>query len=133
MAGRRPRDNQYSKVLRAEDKFIKQAGVNSDWSEVSALASRVRRSSWLSKQNPDFRSLPDVTHTYNKTMCHQDHGPWAFQRLTTVDFLHELAHHLAPRDVQLHGPEFAKAWLECEILEWQNARILKRRGDKEAA
>lgn len=38
-----------------------------------------------------------------------------------------------PKPIKLSDTGRAKAWLECEVLEWQNARILKSRGESEAA
>lgn len=125
MAGNRPRDNQFSKILKAEDEYIKQAGIVGQHDDVRLLADRIRRSSWLVKQGADFATLPGVTHTYSRTVCYQNKSTWEFQRLTTVDFLHELAHHLVPTDVQLHGPEFVKAYLEC-VRRWLGADEKKR-------
>lgn len=126
MAGNRPRDNQFSKVINAENKFIQQAGIFVSEQEMCDLAARIRRSSWLKKQDVDFQSLPNTLRGTSMTRCYQtDRNRWLFQRPTTMDLLHELAHHMTPTDVQLHGPEFVKAYLEC-VRRWLGADEKKR-------
>lgn len=119
----RPRDNQRGRVLTAERAFAKRLDNPLTTSQLQSLANRITKSAWFRKQNLPFTDIQVWLDT-TRTVCEQRPQKGLLvmylheQDANAVEFLHELAHHIAPKDgKQLHGPEYCKAMLEC-VRKW---------------
>lgn len=117
----RPRDNQRSRVLAAERVFTTRLDNPLSGRQLQSLADRITKSAWFRKKELTFTAI--VVFTGATTYC----GQPVKRGLLTITLgddcsnapglLHEIAHHMAPNTVQLHGPEYCKAMLEC-VRKW---------------
>lgn len=134
----RPRDSQRKRVLDAEN-AVRTTLIGNVPPDVTAQANRVQelgnlfdriaRSAWWRKQIEPTSPFVKTTLTLswcNATYCERSQTTTGYQvqlgqpDRNVLDAMHALAHQIAPADCALHGPEFAKAYLEC-VRKWIGA------------
>lgn len=125
----RPRDSQRTKVYDAEKAAARELELLTYGVNPSALMSDIndiQRSRWARNRNPDLRYMPFcVSRTKYPIRCWaidfleypmpQD-GEWKLglgKASTPLHVVHAVVHYLQPRDSALHGPEFARLYLQA--------------------
>lgn len=122
----RPRDSQRAKVYDAEKDAAKELELLTYGVNPSALMgdiNDIQRSRWARNRNSGLRFMPFcVSRTKYPIRC------WAIDFLeypmpqwklglgkasTPLHVVHAVVHYLQPRDSALHGPEFARLYLQA--------------------
>ena len=131
----RPRDSQLSKVYRAEAELIRQLrdifpdDMHRLDDELSMVLWDYERSRWMRHRCPDIRYQPFhlVENCHSQLVCwsrdvlsYSDRRPFSGQwklglsaSSTRVHVIHAVLHYVVPDDVQLHGPEFARLYIQA--------------------
>lgn len=127
----RPRDNQQSRVIKAEAAFAKALNNPLSTRQLQTLANRIIRSSWFRKQGFAFTDIQVFTDDRRRSICHTNPSRGLLemtlnsQDMNAVGLLHNLAHQMTPKDVASHGPEYCKAMKEC-VRRWISPDAKKR-------
>lgn len=131
MAGKRPRDSYKARVLEAQANSNPQSTIAT---QPKQLIDRIIGWKWWENQprwlwtSQSNYNLYNIRYAYAPG-CHFNQTEyWCFHRssrttiylpypnnLYDLDIVHALAHHLHPDDIQLHGPEFCKAFLNLTL------------------
>jgi len=127
----RPRDSQLSKVFSAEHSLRSHPLRTRD--ETAAFALKVTRSAWWKKRFPKAVELWWVDNAEGDGNCWRTDDDrhtmtqclYVARQGDRLQVLHQFAHVLQPDDVQLHGVEFMRQYLD--LIERFMGRDIKRR------
>lgn len=125
----RPRDSQRAKVYAAENAVAKELGLLTYQVNPFGMmgdVNDIQRSRWARNRNPDLKYMPFcISRTKYPVRCWapdfleypmpQD-GQWMLglgKASTHLHVIHAVIHYLQPRDSALHGPEFARLYIQA--------------------